>query len=337
MFVFELCRTRVSENSGSPIEVQTNSVAMPKQITNIHDAFFKRALSDPSLASTFLREHLPPDLAGLLGPEAPEPVSGSFVDEALREHLSDLLFRIQLKGSRDGLAYILMEHKSSPDPGARLQLLRYVVRVLTQSYEQNNRQLPLPPVLPLLAHQGPQGWTISCEFADLFGTVPMALRAYLPSFRHVLVDLAPLEGSQLSGETRLRAFLKALKYRRRPDLNACIDIVLAEAPALEDEDLFVILTYLETGSTALSNKVVRETLERLVPERKERILGPLTQPYYEKGLAEGEAKILTLLLETRFGALPADFRQRISAADAGAIEAWATRAFEARDLQSVFE
>jgi len=159
----------------------------------------------------------------------------------------------------------------------------------------------------------------------------------LPSFRHVLVDLAPLEGSQLSGETRLRAFLKALKYRRRPDLNACIDIVLAEAPALEDEDLFVILTYLETGSTALSNKVVRETLERLVPERKERILGPLTQPYYEKGLAEGEAKILTLLLETRFGALPADFRQRISAADAGAIEAWATRAVEARDLQSVFE
>jgi hypothetical protein len=154
MFVFELCRTRVSENSGSPIEVQTNSVAMPKQITNIHDAFFKRALSDPSLASTFLREHLPPDLAGLLGPEAPEPVSGSFVDEALREHLSDLLFRIQLKGSRDGLAYILMEHKSSPDPGARLQLLRYVVRVLTQSYEQNNRQLPLPPGAALAGSPG---------------------------------------------------------------------------------------------------------------------------------------------------------------------------------------
>lgn len=70
-------------------------------------------------------------------------------------------------------------------------------------------------------------------------------------------------------------------------------------------------------------------------------MGPLTQPYYEKGLAEGEArgeaKILTLLLETRFGALPPDFRRRISAADAGAIEAWATRAFKAHNLQSVFE
>ena len=314
---------------------------MSKQITNIHDAFFKRVLSDPSLASTFLREHLPPELADLLGPQTPEPLPCAFVDEALREHLSDLLFRVHLKGGREGLAYILMEHKSSPDQGARLQLLRYVVRVLSQSYEQNNKQLPLPPVLSLLAHQGPQGWTISCEFADLFGTVPLALRPYLPSFRHVLVDLAPLEGRALSAEMRLRAFLKALKYRQRPDLNDCIDIVLAEAPSLEDEDLFVILTYLETGSTALSNKVVRETLERLVPERKERILGPLTQPYYEKGIAEGEArgeaKILTLLLETRFGAIPADFRQRISAADAGAIEAWAARTLAARDLQSVFE
>jgi predicted transposase YdaD len=329
----------------SRYRAQNNSVAMPKQITNIHDAFFKRALSEPSLASTFLREHLPPDLAGLLGPDPPEPVPCSFVDEALQEHLSDLLFRVQLKGGRKGLAYILVEHKSSPDQGARLQLLRYVVRVLSQSYEQNNKKLPLPPVLPLLAHQGPQGWTISCEFADLFGNVPVALRPYLPSFRHVLVDLAPLEGHALSAEMRLRAFLKALKYRQRPDLNDCIDIVLAEAPSLEDEDLFVILTYLETGSTALSNKVVRETLERLVPERKERILGPLTQPYYEKGLAEGEArgeakgeaKILTLLLETRFGALPADFRHRISAADAAAIEAWAARAVAARDMQSVFE
>lgn len=74
------------------LEVQTGSAAMPKQITNIHDAFFKRALSDPSLAGTFLREHLPPELATLLGSQTPEPVPCSFVDEELREHLSDLLF-----------------------------------------------------------------------------------------------------------------------------------------------------------------------------------------------------------------------------------------------------
>ena len=150
--------------------------AMSQPLTNIHDAFFKQALSDPQLA-------------GLLGPESPEPLPGSFVDEDLRQHHSDLLFRMHLKGDRDAFAYLLMEHKSSPDPGARLQLLRYVVRVLTQWYDQNKQQLPLPPILPLLAQQGPEGWTLSCEFADLFGPVAEPMRPYLPSLRHALVDL----------------------------------------------------------------------------------------------------------------------------------------------------
>jgi predicted transposase YdaD len=59
---------------------------MSTPIANIHDAFFKQVLSDPMLAGTFLREHLPSDVAELLGPEPPEPMPGSFVDEELREH-----------------------------------------------------------------------------------------------------------------------------------------------------------------------------------------------------------------------------------------------------------
>jgi len=57
----------------------------------------------------------------------------------------------------------------------------------------------------------------SCEFADLFGSVPAPLSPYLPSFRHALVDLPRVKDLALSTEVRLRAFLKALKYIRRPD------------------------------------------------------------------------------------------------------------------------
>lgn len=151
----------------------------------------------------------------------------------------------------------------------------------------------------------------------------------------------------------MRAFLKALKYSRRPELPDCIDLVLAEAPGLEEKDLLVILTYLDRGSIALDNKVMHEALQRLVPDRKELIMGWLTQPYYDKGKAEGraegraegeargeargEAKILTRLLEIRFGAIPAALHQRIFAADVASIETWVERAFEAPDLQSVFD
>ena len=116
---------------------------MSHQLGSIHDAFFKQVLTDPALASVFLREHLPSDVAVLLGPELPEPIPGSFVDEELRQHHSDLLFRVHLKTGVDAFTYVLMEHKSSPDPGARLQLLRYIVRILSRWYDQNDERLPL--------------------------------------------------------------------------------------------------------------------------------------------------------------------------------------------------
>ena len=317
---------------------------MSKPPANIHDAFFKQALADPRLAATFLREHLPSDIAELLSQEPPEPVPGSFVDEDLKQHHTGLLFRVHLKSGAAAVAYVLMEHKSAPDPGARLQLLRYVVRVLTQCHEQNGQSLPLPAVFPLLVHQGPQRWAFSCEFQDLFGIVPEALRPYVPCFRHALVDLAQMEDGELSSDASLRAFLKALKYSRRPDLPDRIDMVLAEAPVLEERVLFVILTYLDSPRT-IDNKVIHEALLRLMPERKEKIMGWITQPYYEKGLAEGEArgeamgeaKVFIRLLEKRFGPIPTSLRERIFGANVGSIEAWVERAFDAPDLQSIFE
>ena len=100
----------------------------------------------------------------------------------------------------------------------------------------------------------------------MFGCVPEPLRPYLPTFRHALVDLAQIDDRSLSAETRLRAFLKALKYSRRADLPDCIDVVLAEAPGLEEKDLFVILTYLDKGPVAVESELMHEALHRLVPE-----------------------------------------------------------------------
>jgi hypothetical protein len=215
------------------------------------------------------------------------------------------------------------------------------VRILVNWYEQNEPRLPLPAVLPLLVHQGPGPWRVCCEFADLFGAVPQPLRPYLPSFRHALVDLGQMEDPELSGQVRLRAFLKALKYSRRPDLPRRIDILLAEAPVLEETDLVLILRYLDKGPIAMSDTLMQEALQRLLPERTERIMGWFSQPYFDKGKAEGraegEANLLLRLIERRFGDIPSHLRQRIFAADVATLEQWADRVLDARDLQSVFE
>jgi predicted transposase/invertase (TIGR01784 family) len=98
--------------------------------TQLHDAFFKSFMSKPELAGRFLQEHLPPEVVELLAPGPPELVPGSFVDERFALHHSDLLFRLQLKTNEPAFAYILLEHKSSPDVGTPLQLLRYIVNIL---------------------------------------------------------------------------------------------------------------------------------------------------------------------------------------------------------------
>jgi hypothetical protein len=175
--------------------------------------------------------------------------------------------------------------------------------------------------------------------------VPAALRPYLPSFRHALVDLGQLDDRHLSVDVRLRAFLKALKYSRRHDLPDCIDIVLAEAPALGARDLLVILTYLDKGPVAVNSKLMHETLMRLVPDRKESIVGWFSQPFYDEGKAEGKAggkaegaaEMLAHLLEKRFGVVPPVVRERIVTADVASIRAWVERVLDAPDLQSVFD
>jgi hypothetical protein len=69
--------------------------------------------------------------------------------------------------------------------------------------------------------------------------------------------------------------------------------------------------------------------------------GWITQPYFDKGKAEGraegEANILVRLIERRFGDVPPHLRQRIFAADVATLEKWADRVLDARDLQAMFE
>jgi len=318
---------------------------MPRPSTNLHDAFFKSFMSEPDLAGRFLREHLPSEIAELLAPELPELLPGSFVDEHLAQHHSDLLFSLRLKTGDPALAYLLLEHKSSPDAGTPLQLLRYIVRILTKCYDERPR-LPLPVVLPLVAHHGPEEWTFSTAFIDLFGTVPNSVRPFLVSFRHALVDLSRIHDGALSADTRLGAYLKMLKYSRRQDLEKHLRVILV--PELADMELLHILRYIDRGPILVSRERILAALRR-----GEEIMGHFSQEFEARGRAIGEAKgraegrtrgrtegkadALLRVLEKRFGAVPPRLRDRIATADVASLDAWFDRALDTSDLNSVFE
>jgi hypothetical protein len=198
-------------------------------------------------------------------------------------------------------------------------------------------------VVPLVAHQGPAGWTLSTEFIDLFGEVPESLRPYLVSFRHALVDLAQIQDGALSADLRLRAYLQALKYIQRQDLPHHLEVILV--PQLSNMDLLTVLQYINRGPVPVSREVLQRALRSLDQRRYEELMGHFSQEFFAEGEAKGraegevagEAKALIRLLEKRFGVVPSHLRERISSADAASIEAWLDRTLEASDMRSIFQ
>lgn len=326
---------------------------MVKHAVTIHDAFFKQIIGDPTMADRFLREHLPPEVVALLGGGLPELLPGSFVDEELGQHHSDLLFRIGLRSGGEALVHLVIEHKSAPDLLARLQLLRYILRILVQWVRARRKArlpiLPLPPVVPLLVHHGPAGWTVSRDFVDLFGPVPDALRPFLPSFRHGLVDLIHIPDHALSADARLRMRLKALKYALRPDVARLLDVILAEAATLDDVDVAVVLAYIVRVPAGVGEEAIRAALGRVAPSRAEELMTTWLQTYVDQGVAkgfqqgraegkaEGKADMLLRLLHRRFGPLTTEVETRVRAADSDQLDEWSERFVDAGTLADVFD
>ena len=89
---------------------------MANDIHQPHDKLFRTVFSDATEAASFLRASLPEPLSRELAWPTLTLLDGSFIDEALRESESDLLYQIKHGSSQEPvLVYILFEHQSSPD------------------------------------------------------------------------------------------------------------------------------------------------------------------------------------------------------------------------------
>ena len=80
-----------------------------------HDALFKATFSQVERAAEELRWVLPPELVAQMDFDSLSLEPGSFVDDALREQHTDLLYSLRI-GGRAARVYVLFEHQSSVDP-----------------------------------------------------------------------------------------------------------------------------------------------------------------------------------------------------------------------------
>ena len=183
-----------------------------------NDGFFKAIFSQPEHATAFFKSHLPPAITARIDWPSLKVLPGSFVKTSLQQVHSDLLFSVNI-GERETLIYLLFEHQSKPDPVMPLRLLGYVTEIFLQ--HQKNHGLPLPPVIPFIFHQGPETWSLSTAFEDLFALPDLLatdLLPYLPKFHHALLDLTSFDPDAGEGDTRLRVVLQLMKLARQKEL-----------------------------------------------------------------------------------------------------------------------
>ena len=119
------------------------------EIGNPHDRFFKEALSRREVARDFILHYLPGEIVALLNVDSLVISKDSFVDKDLGEHLSDILYNVDMKHEGSAYIYVLFEHKSYPDLLISFHLLRYIVRIWEQAIKRGASR-PLPPIIPIV-------------------------------------------------------------------------------------------------------------------------------------------------------------------------------------------
>jgi predicted transposase/invertase (TIGR01784 family) len=306
------------------------------EIKNPHDAFFKQLFARPGVAREFLENYLPAHLIATLDLDSIELVEGSFIDEELQEHLSDMIFRIRLKGGGQAFIYILFEHKSEADRWAPWQALRYIMRMWEREKAAGVEKFT--PVLPIVFYHGRVRWKFGAEFGELIEFAGFdQLREYAPGYRVYLVDMSQYADAQIVGSRLLRFGLMLLKYIfRRRELNARVDEIFEIYRPLFSgspwDFLFVAVKYLMSVSPPpLPRERLREAVAKVFTEQEGAIMQTLAEEWKQEmreeamvefrqkwepqvRLEERQEEAVTLalrMLHSRLGSIDASTEKRL--------------------------
>ena len=264
-----------------------------------HDQFAKHLISLPDSARSIVREYLPRDVVKLLDLKSLSPSPTSWVDDDLKEHLADCLFRCRwAKGLRSlgvnlqPFVLLLVEHKSHQDKSVAVQILRYSVQCWTEHLKDKSQ--PLPIIIPLVLYHGASRWTFSPRFESLFGEIPEELLRFVPHFEFQLLDVSPKSDTEIVGDPLTRVSLKLLRHAREPDAEAFksgLPNILADLPPELATQLKYMLPILHYVSSARMLNVadMGEVLERAFPQRGQ-IMRSFVDELIEKGMTEGVVK-----------------------------------------------
>ena len=298
---------------------------MPDNLPNPHDRYFRETFSELAVARDFLRYYLPADVAALLDLDRVTLADGSFVDAALQDHVSDMLYHVGLRSpdpavTDEAFVYVLVEHKSYADRLTPFQVLRYVVRIWERLLQEEGRLLP---VFPVVLYHGDSTWNAPGDVVDLVDAAT-PLRPYLPSLRYHLCDLSAYDLNAMAGGIHTRLSLRLLQSIFAPDLGAQLPEILRLVKELTEPKtalqwLETALRYVAAAGRHVSRDDIKRAVDDVLSDEGSDIMPTVAEQWIEEGkeqgLEQGRLQLLQAvvgLLGMRFGTLPPELHEALA-------------------------
>lgn len=315
--------------------------------SNVHDTLFKLTFSQVEHAAGILRLLLPPELVAAIDWSTLTLCPGSFVDEALAEKLTDLLFSVMLNG-RPSLLYLLFEHQSSAEALMGLRLLSYEVRIWEWWVKENPGAKRIPVVIPVVLHHSPAGWKAAVCFEALFDVdeeLFKVIAPYVPRFQFILDDVSMVSDEELRGRAMSalgRLVLWCFRHSRSPEelirgLGGWVDLVreVRRAPNGVTALKAIYKYMLKVTERSRRPELVKLLGRALDEEGKVEMISIADELEAEgerRGLLRGRREMLLVLLRTRFGELPEAAVARVNTAETEQLDLWAKQVLSAPTL-----
>jgi len=258
-----------------------------------HDHFVRRALSHPPVSRAFFAQHLPPPLLNSIDLDQMELTDDSFIDRHLREHVSDMVFRVPMK-ARQVFIYLLLEHKSQTVDDLPALMEKYRLEAMFH-YRRAKGRRKYPLVVPMVLYHGETPYTGARRFKDCIDApATLVEQAFHASFG--LIDLSQYSDDELKQNVWTGVFQLVLKHIRNPDILRHLAPLLPLMQRIEREGgglefLETVFRYLFTAARVENiDEMARVAVKSLSQETEEAVMTiaeQLEKRGWEKGRLDG--------------------------------------------------
>ena len=248
---------------------------------NPHDAYFRQVFGQPRHMAGLLKIVLPRQINALLDldPARLRFLDPTHVDPELRGTTSDLTVEVprrEARGSPPGsppdsaIFVFAVEHQRRDERFIVFRQLTYCVRIWERWLRDHPDATHLPPIVPVVVHNGDRPWRSPTQLESLFHLpdVPRDawVRSFLPSLEILLVDLAGPEFTRdrlrgAGADTVSETLLEILQAATRPEAEHLFEDWTSSLESLRGEPaggstLVAVLWYLLSVSAVPDQQIV---------------------------------------------------------------------------------